>query len=1168
MPPVAFARPLAALAAVSALVLGAAGQATADPTPAPAPEPLPRSSSEMLRPIAPPAASGTTGTRSVADGDGLQTARSSRPVAPGVRLTSYDRLESDKWLRVDSLSVDLAGGTKVDYLHPGQVAKRETVSRLAAEHDPGPGRRTVAAINGDFFDINQTGAPEGNGISGGRLVNSASAAGPGRAVGIGPADAGRVLQLYFDGTLTLPDGPHPLAALNAANVPAAGIGAYTAQWGGADRAQTVDGARRTAEVTVEDGKVTQAATAPGDDPVPAGATVLVGRDAGADELSELAVGDPVSMEYRPRTDSGDLPDTAVSGREPLVVDGKAVDHEGEGNNTTAPRTAVGFSRDGRTMQILTVDGRQADSGGVTLTELGLMMKDAGSYSALNLDGGGSSTLVAREPGSDTPRVENSPSDGSERLVPNGLALTAPDGSGRLKGFWVDTAMDRASAPTVDPVRGGHPERVFPGLTRRLTAAGYDETYGPAEGTPQWHPADPRIGRVDADGTFTARHSGDTTVTARRGAAHGDTGLTVLDRLDRIQPTTRLVGLADAEATGRFGIVGLDAHGTSAPIEPSDVRLSYDHALFDIAPDPGTGTFTVTARRGEAAGQVKATAGGAETVLAVTVGLTERQEASFDDADRWAFSQARASGSAQATSDGHTGTGLKLDYDFTQSTATRAAYVTPPQQIAVDGQPQSFGLWIKGDGNGAWPTLHLKDAAGSDQLLRGPYVTWTGWRHVDFTVPAGIAYPLKVHRFYLAETSATRQYTGSVVIDDLTARVPPSVDLPAESARPDPLISTATWTRGRDWRFAVMSDAQFVARDPDSPIVAQARRTLREIKAAKPDFLVINGDLVDEGSPADLSFARTVLTEELGDELPWTYVPGNHEVMGGSIDNFTTAFGPAHRTFDHRGTRFLTLDTSRLGLRAGGYGQIKELRAQLDAAAKDPGIGSVMVIEHVPPRDPTPQQGSQLSDRKEAALLEGWLADFRRTTGKGAGFIGSHVGTFHASRVDGVPYLINGNSGKDPATPPGQGGFTGWSLVGVDQVSAREQAAARHAPWQGGPDWVSVQTRAHVDGLTVTAPAELPTGQDADVTATVLQGDGADARRVPVGFPLSADWTGSPRLHIGDPDDAGRHDVAAYDPASGRLTALRPGTATLTVSVNGATARARFTVTARAARAAA
>ncbi|MEK8171250.1 phosphodiester glycosidase family protein [Streptomyces sp. M19] len=105
------------------------------------------------------------------------------------------------------------------------------------------------------------------------------------------------------------------------------------------------------------------------------------------------------MEYSPRTDKGEVPKTAVGGRELLVVDGKPIDHDGEHNNATAARTAVGFSRDGRTMTVLIVDGWQADSAGVSLTQLGLMMERAGAYNALNLDGGGSTTLLAREPGS-------------------------------------------------------------------------------------------------------------------------------------------------------------------------------------------------------------------------------------------------------------------------------------------------------------------------------------------------------------------------------------------------------------------------------------------------------------------------------------------------------------------------------------------------------------------------------------------------------------------------------------------------------------------------------------------------------------------------------------------------------------------------------------------------
>ncbi|MFJ2645761.1 phosphodiester glycosidase family protein [Streptomyces sp. NPDC087420] len=1169
--------------AATALTAGAVSPSFADSTPAP----RPLTTAEILRPVAPPPASsagGTPGTVTAGgegggpdgerldgeglDGEGLETARASRPVAPGVTLTSYDRLQAAAWLRVDTLSVDLDGGARADYLSSGQVSDRRTVSELAALHDPGAGRRTVAAINADFFDINETGAPQGPGIRDGQVDHS-PAAGAERAVGIGPENAGRILRLYFDGTVTLPSGPHPLAAYNAANVPAGSLGVYTAGWGRADRALTVDRAIPVAEVVVRGGEVVSVADRPGTGPIAPGTTVLVGREAGAGALAALRPGDPVTVAYRPRTDSGPVPRTAVGGRELLVVDGVAQNHDGEGNNTAAPRTAVGFSRDGSTMRILTVDGRQADSGGVTLTGLGEMMRRAGSYSALNLDGGGSSTLVARAPGSDTLRVENSPSDGSERAVPNGLALTAPDGSGRLDGFWVSTRTAAAGAPTVDPVRGGHPERVFPGLTRQLTAAGYDETYGPAAGTPEWRAVRSSVGRVDAHGLFTARASGTTEVRAERGRAGGGTELTVLDRLDRIRPTTQRVGLADAAASGTFGIVGFDAHGTSAPVEPRDVTLDFDRSLFSVT-DDGAGNFTVRSLTGAGAGRITATAGGVTTALAVTVGLEERPVTGFDDAASWTFSQARASGSVGAVPDGRTGTGLRLGYDFTQSTATRAAYALPPVPLQVPGRPQSFALWIKGDGRGAWPTLHLKDAGGSDQLLRGPYVTWTGWRQVTFTVPEGAATPLSVYRFYLAETAATRQYTGEVVLDDLTAQLPPTVDLPEQPRPADPLIATAARTEGRDWRFAVMSDAQFVARDPDSPIVDRARRTLREIKAAKPDFLVVNGDLVDEGAPEDLAFARRVLTEELGDTLPWYYVPGNHEVMGGKIDNFTAQFGPAHRVFDHRGTRFLTLDTSSLSLRGGGLAQIEEARARLDAAARDDRVGSVVVIEHVPPRDPTVQKASQLGDRKEAALLEGWLADFRRTTGKGAALIGSHVGVFDASRVDGVPYLVNGNAGKAPSAPPGEGGFTGWSLVGVDRVSPGAWAEARRAPWTGGPDWISVQTRAHTDALTLDTPAVLTPGHHARVAANVTQG----SRQVPVAFPLSADWTGSPNVLIGDgrqgagdrqavshrPGVRDRH-AAAFDPATGTLTALRPGTVTLAVTVNGVTRSARTVIAA-------
>lgn len=61
---------------------------------------------------------------------------------------------------------------------------------------------------------------------------------------------------------------------------------------------------------------------------------------------------------------------------------------------THPRTAAGYTTDGDLL-LLVVDGRQDESRGVDLTELATMMVELGAVEALNLDGGGSSTLSVR-----------------------------------------------------------------------------------------------------------------------------------------------------------------------------------------------------------------------------------------------------------------------------------------------------------------------------------------------------------------------------------------------------------------------------------------------------------------------------------------------------------------------------------------------------------------------------------------------------------------------------------------------------------------------------------------------------------------------------------------------------------------------------------------------------
>lgn len=107
------------------------------------------------------------------------------------------------------------------------------------------------------------------------------------------------------------------------------------------------------------------------------------------------------------------------------------------------RTAIGVSRDGRTLTLVVVDAR-GGSAGLSVTELARLMADElGVWHALNLDGGGSSTLVLRDQVTGVARVANSPADpAGGRAVGTSLAVFAPA-----------TARALAAAPARSRPRG-------------------------------------------------------------------------------------------------------------------------------------------------------------------------------------------------------------------------------------------------------------------------------------------------------------------------------------------------------------------------------------------------------------------------------------------------------------------------------------------------------------------------------------------------------------------------------------------------------------------------------------------------------------------------------------------------------------------------------------------
>lgn len=109
---------------------------------------------------------------------------------------------------------------------------------------------------------------------------------------------------------------------------------------------------------------------------------------------------------------------AVSGRPSLIRDGRPEPTLERFASVRHPRTAVGLNRDETELVILVADGRRRSALGLTGPEMTDILLAAGARNAINLDGGGSTTLFIEAEGG----VQNRPSDGRERVVINHLGF--------------------------------------------------------------------------------------------------------------------------------------------------------------------------------------------------------------------------------------------------------------------------------------------------------------------------------------------------------------------------------------------------------------------------------------------------------------------------------------------------------------------------------------------------------------------------------------------------------------------------------------------------------------------------------------------------------------------------------------------------------------------------
>src|SRR5690606_18592443 len=271
--------------------------------------------------------------------------------------------------------------------------------------------------------------------------------------------------------------------------------------------------------------------------IPENGYVLRGHKDAAKFLLGLTVGDTIQADYSLVSQTTKQPvdpasfEMMVSGHTLLVENGKASsfsrDVTGVSGSSYTSRTAIGYSADGKKVYMVTAE-RAGGNTGLSLKELQTVMVKLGAHKAVNLDGGGSTTMVERKLGYPTLSLAHATQESSLRPVANGIGIYTSAPQGKLKGLIITGT-----------------KKMLIGQTATFNLRGYDNYYNPLEvsDTPTWKSAN-SSGSFSGN-EFTAKAAGTASVTATAGSASATASFEVVgsDGIKSLVSTSGIGALA-------------------------------------------------------------------------------------------------------------------------------------------------------------------------------------------------------------------------------------------------------------------------------------------------------------------------------------------------------------------------------------------------------------------------------------------------------------------------------------------------------------------------------------------------------------------------------------------------------------------------------------------------
>ena len=658
-------------------------------------------------------------------------------LASGVHRAHIERFTSEGWQNLNVLTID----TTNQMNEIKAIFNTEGVSHRSNVRDMVNVTGAIAGVNGDYFNYQPHPSTLGMIVNDGKLISSAQE-GKNKLPVFYQSSAGDSQLGYIDQSVDilnqLTGAKYHVSGFNKAYGGYKYLSLLTRDWG--KKSFGAKAANMT-EVLVENGVVADIRTNGEPFDIPEDGYVLSQNNS---PLASLTLGTPLELQVTSNVDYKALK-FAMGGGSIILKNGVAM-QTNIINKGRHPRTGIGVSQDGSKIVIITVDGRNGYAG-LTQKEFGEIFKSFGCYNAMNLDGGGSTTMVKKTKAMDKAEIINKPSGGTPRAVVSGVGVFSSDNPGAVARIELDLDTDKA----------------FPGVPVAYSVKAYDASNNPVRVDANAVSASATNGASCMNGSFIGAAEGTSQVTVSYQGASDTKNIEVFSEPVELRSSTEKINAKPGDKFTIKDIIGIDNQGRSAKIPNSSINFSIWGSVGAMSGNVFTASNNI--------GYGYITMGYKNTYknIPVTIGFISKPLLDFENLNNIkasSFPADKVSSSLKISKVAKQGSGaVELNYDFSKLDDSRAAFISFKKAPVLEGKPKRLGMWVKGDAKGAMLKATIKDSEGfAEQITFSEKINFNDYRYLEAEVPDNEAYPYTLLNIYVGSSNNSAMVKSKILVD--------------------------------------------------------------------------------------------------------------------------------------------------------------------------------------------------------------------------------------------------------------------------------------------------------------------------------------------------------------------------------------------------------------------